>query len=177
MKIILTQNVDHLGAIGELKEVKNGYARNFLLPRKLAVAATPGAVKIIEKKKEAEARRIAVLEEENRSLADTIAMQTLVITARVGREGRLYGSITANDIAKALSEKVGQEIDRRKVDLQENIHLVGTYDVTVKLVGKLAPVFKVNVVGEGEEAQAETETAAPAEETATTDTAADATEE
>jgi large subunit ribosomal protein L9 len=161
MKIILTQDVAHLGHIGELKEVKNGYARNFLLPRGLAVAATPGAVKIIEKKKEAELRRIAALEEENKSLADLIAKQVLTITARVGREGRLYGSVTANDIAKALSEKINQEVDRRKVDLAENIHSIGSYDVPVRLVGKLAPVVKVNVVGEGEE-----ETAAPAQETA-----------
>jgi large subunit ribosomal protein L9 len=172
MKVILTQDVEHLGHIGEIKEVKNGYARNFLLPRGMAIAATPGAVKIIEKKKEAELRRIAVLEEENKALADLIAKQTLTITARVGREGRLYGSVTANDIAKALSDKVNQEIDRRKIELAENIHSIGSYNVPVKLVGRLAPVVKVNVVAEGEE-----ETEAPAEDTAPAVETAEATEE
>lgn len=160
MKVILTQDVEHLGTTGDVKEVKNGFARNFLLPRGMAKAATPGAMKLIEQQKASEARKITILEEENKSLADLIAKQTLTIKARVGREGRLYGSITSSDVAKALSEKLGQEIDRRKVELAENIHTVGTYDATVKLVGKLMPVVKVTVVGEDEE---ETTDATPAE--------------
>ncbi|MEI7556622.1 50S ribosomal protein L9 [Candidatus Chlorohelix sp.] len=155
MKVILTQEIAHLGSTGEIKEVANGYARNFLLPRGLARAATLGAVKVVERKKAAEERRIALLEEENKSLAELIAKQTLTITAKVGREGRLYGSVTAAQIAEALSAKIGHEIDRRKVELTENIHTTGSYEIAVKLVGKLAPKVTVKVVGEAEEQTAE----------------------
>jgi large subunit ribosomal protein L9 len=158
MKVILTQEVPHLGEAGAVKEVANGYARNYLLPRGLARPATAGAMKVIERKKVAEERRIAQLEQENKTLADLIAKQTITITARVGRENRLYGSVTAVQIAEQLSARIGQEIDRRKVDLPENIHTVGTFEVPVKLVGKLAPKVTVKVVGE-----AEPEVAAPAE--------------
>jgi large subunit ribosomal protein L9 len=149
MKVILTEVVKHLGEAGEVKEVANGYARNYLLPRRLAMPVTAGAMKQIEERKAAEGRRIAKAEEDNRSLATTIEGYTVHIKARVGSQGRLYGSVTANDIAHALSTQFGQEIDRRKVELEEHIHTVGTYQVPVRLVGKLAP--KVTVVVEPDE--------------------------
>ncbi len=151
MKVILTQEVEHLGDAGAIKEVANGYARNFLLPRGMAKAATPAAVKQVERQKAAEARKILVLEEENKSLADLIAKQTITIEAKVGNAGRLYGSVTAAQIAERLSAQINHEIDRRKVDLTENIHTVGTYEVAVKLVGKLAPKVTVKVVSNAEE--------------------------
>jgi large subunit ribosomal protein L9 len=160
MKVILTQEVEHLGDAGTIKEVANGYARNFLLPRGMAKAATPAAVKQVERQKAAEARKILVLEEENKSLADLIAKQTITIEAKVGNAGRLYGSVTAAQIAERLSAQINHEIDRRKVDLTENIHTVGTYEVAVKLVGKLAPKVTVKVVSNAEEE------AAPVEEKA-----------
>jgi len=150
MKVILTEVVKFLGEPGEVKEVANGYARNYLLPRKMAVAATPGAMKQIDQRKAAETRRIGKAEDDNRSLAATIEQQILHIKARVGTGGRLYGSVTSSDIAKALSDQLGQEIDRRHVELDENIHLVGTYQVPVRLVGRLVP--KVTVVVEPDEA-------------------------
>jgi large subunit ribosomal protein L9 len=159
MKVILTEDVQHLGESGAIKEVANGYARNYLLPRGLAKPATPGMVKVIEERKAADARRTAKAEEENRSLATLIGEQTLRMKARVGKQGRLYGSITAADIANMLSQQIGQTIDRRKVDLADNIHSIGTYEVTVKLVGKLNPKVKVVV-----ESDVEPETPAPAEE-------------
>jgi large subunit ribosomal protein L9 len=148
MKVILTEDVQHLGEAGTIKEVANGYARNYLLPRNLAKPATPGMVKVIEQKKAADDRRLAKAEEDNRALADQIGQQTINIKARVGKQGRLYGSITAADIANALSQQIGQTIDRRKVDLAENIHTVGTYEATVKLVGKLNPKVKVVVASD-----------------------------
>ncbi len=157
MKIILTQDVEHLGETGAIKEVANGYARNFLLPRGLAKPATPAAVKIVERQKAAEERRIAQLEEENRSLADLISKQTIEIIARAGSGGRLYGSVTAAQLADRLSAQIKHEIDRRKVDLHDNIHQTGTYEVAVKLVGKLAPKFTVRVVGEAESTEAQAE--------------------
>src|SRR5689334_20442113 len=119
MKVILTEDVQHLGEAGAIKEVANGYARNYLLPRGLAKPATPGMVKVIEERKAAEVRRIAKAEEENRSLATLIEQQTLHMQARVGKQGRLYGSITAADIANMLSQRIGQTIDRRKVELAD----------------------------------------------------------
>lgn len=168
MKVILTDVVPHLGEAGEIKEVANGYARNYLLPRGLAKPATAGMVKVVEEQKAAEARRIAKAEEENRSLATVIEQQTLRMKARVGKNGRLYGSITAADIAHMLSQKIGQAVDRRKVELQEHIHTIGTFEVPVRLVGKLAP--KVKVIVESDEEPEETE-AAPAEAPAATEEA------
>ncbi len=167
MKVILTTDVQHLGESGTIQEVKNGYARNFLLPRGLAKPATAGMVKVIEQQKVAEQKRVVKAEDENRSLADLIEQQTIRLTARVGQQGRLYGSITSAQIAEALSAKVGQEIDRRKVDMQENIHTVGEYDVPIRLVGRLAPKVKVIVEAEGEPEAArpdlDAQVAAPAE--------------
>jgi large subunit ribosomal protein L9 len=148
MKVILTEDVQNLGTTGTIQEVKNGYARNYLLPRGLAKPATPGTVKLIEQKKAADEKKIARAEEENRALAGQIEQQTVRLTARVGQNGRLYGSITSAQIADALSAKLGQEVDRRKVELPENIHSVGEYDVTVRLVGRLAPKVKVIVEDE-----------------------------
>jgi large subunit ribosomal protein L9 len=177
MKVILTEVVKHLGEAGEVKEVANGYARNYLLPRRLAMPVTAGAMKQIEERKAAESRRIAKAEEENRSLATTIEGYTVHIKARVGSQGRLYGSVTANDIAHALSTQFGQEIDRRKVELEEHIHTVGTYQVPVRLVGKLAP--KVTVVVEPDENSVPVAVAAaatPATETVAATTEGEVTE-
>lgn len=153
MKVILTQDIKHLGEAGTIQEVKNGYARNYLLPRGMAKLATPGMVKVVEQQKAAEQKRVAKAEEENRSLATLIEQQTIRLTARVGQGGRLYGSITSSQIADALSEKVGQAIDRRKVEMEENIHSIGQYEVPVRLVGKLVPKVKVIVEAEGGEAE------------------------
>ncbi|MEI6044818.1 MAG: 50S ribosomal protein L9 [Chloroflexota bacterium] len=160
MKVILTEDVQHLGESGAIKEVANGYARNYLLPRGLAKPATPGMVKVIEERKAAEVRRVAKAEEESRSLATLIGEQTIHLKVRVGKQGRLYGSITAADIANVLSQQIGQTIDRRKVELAENIHSTGTYEVLVKLVGKLSPKIKVVVESDVEPE----ETSAPTEE-------------
>ncbi|MDB5078930.1 MAG: ribosomal protein [Chloroflexi bacterium] len=157
MKVILTEDIKNLGTTGTIQEVKNGYARNYLLPRGLAKPATPGTVKLIEQKKAADEKKLLRAEEDNRALATQIEQQTIRLTARVGQNGRLYGSITSAQIAEALSSLVGQEIDRRKVDLPENIHSTGQYEVPVRLVGRLAPKVKVVVEAEGE-----TEAAAPA---------------
>ncbi len=162
MKVILTKDVEHVGEAGTIKEVANGYARNFLVPRGLARPATKGMVKVVEEQKLAEDRRVSRAEEENRSLAALIEQQVLHLKARVGKQGRLFGSITAADIANMLSQKVGQTIDRRKVDLKENIHSIGTYEVAVRLVGKLAPRVKIIVEDEAKpEEVAPVETAEP----------------
>ncbi|HET8629321.1 MAG TPA: 50S ribosomal protein L9 [Thermomicrobiales bacterium] len=149
MKVILTQDVEQLGTAGTLHEVKPGYARNYLIPKGLAQAATPGAIKQVEIRQAAEQRRIAKLEAEQQSLADRLDGMRLEFVARAGAQGRLFGSVTGADIAERLTQEVGQEIDRRKVDLPHGIHETGEFAVPVRLVGRLAPVVTVLVRAEG----------------------------
>lgn len=145
MKIVLTQDVPKLGESGTIQEVKDGYARNYLIPQGMASIATRGVVKQVEERQRAEAKRIEKLEEEMRDLANRIAAVSLEIEANVGEQGRLYGSITTSDIADRIAAAVGEEIDRRKIDLDEPIRNIGNYEIAVRLVGKLAPVVKVRV--------------------------------
>lgn len=149
MKVILVSDVEHLGSAGTLHDVKPGFARNYLIPRGLASFATAGAMKQATERQAAEQRRIAKQEQEMQSLADRISGLRLEFTARVGAQGRLFGSITSADIASRLSEATGQEIDRRKVDLPQGLHEVGEFQVPVRLVGRLAPLVTVAVRAEG----------------------------
>ena len=159
MKIILTQDVPKLGASGTIQEVAPGYARNYLIPQGFAAMATRGTIKQVEERQAAEARRMAKQEEELRGLAERIEGTRLDIETRVGEQGRLYGSITAADVAERLSTLMGEEIDRRKVDLGESIRTVGEHAVTIRLVGRLAPSIIVNVF-DPERVAAEAEAAA-----------------
>lgn len=170
MKVILLQDVNPLGEAGAIVTVSDGYARNFLIPRGLAEPASPSTLKTAEQRLAAERRRIAREEEAQRALAERLNGLRIVITARVGERGRLYGSITAQDIADRLSETVGEAIDRRRILLDEPIRSIGEHPVTVQLAGRLRPVVTV-VVTSPEEAA---ETTAPAASTAAT---AQATEE
>ena len=144
MKIILTQDVPKLGSSGTVQEVAPGYARNYLIPQGMAVIATKGSIKQVEERQAADARRIAKQEEELRGLSDRLQGMRVQIEARVGEQGRLFGSVTAADIAEKLAAQVGEEIDRRKIDLDEPIRTVGEHSVTIRLVGRLQPT--VNVV-------------------------------
>lgn len=150
-KVILTQDVEHLGAAGTVQTVKEGFARNYLLPKRLAEIATPGTIKQVQERQAAAERRVRKQEEELRSLGDKIAATTLTFTARVGESGRLFGSITAQEIADELSRAVGEEIDRRKVALDEPIRSIGSHRVPIRLVGRLVPEVTVIVAGEGGE--------------------------
>ncbi len=166
MKVILTESIKNLGEAGTIQEVKNGYARNFLLPRGMAKPATAGMVKVIEQQRAADQKRILKAEDENKSLATQIEQQTIRLTARVGQQGRLYGSITSAQIADHLSQLIGQTIDRRKVEMDDNIHSVGEYEVPIRLVGKLAPKVKVIVEAEGEPEAARPDLVVPTATTA-----------
>lgn len=149
MKVILNATVEGIGGPGTIKDVADGYARNYLLPKGLATPATKEAIKRVQEQQAAETRRIARAEEENKSLAERLNGLTLTFNAKVGEKGRLYGSITSSDISEAIKAQVGEDVDKRKIELPEPIHHMGTYSVPVKLVGRLAPV--VNVVVEAEE--------------------------
>jgi large subunit ribosomal protein L9 len=162
MKIILRKDVPKLGEAGTVHTVANGYARNYLIPQGMAILATPGELKVVATNQKVADRKIARQEEAQQSLADKISGQRLSFTANTGEQGRLYGSITAGDVAEKLSEAVGTEIDRRKVVLEDPIRSVGEHTVTVHLVGKLRPQVTVVVVSENAEEPAEEE-AAPEE--------------
>lgn len=148
MKVILLEEVAGIGAPGTVKEVADGYARNFLLPKKLATPATAGALKQVEQVQAAEERRQAQLDAQSAALAARIQGQEVVFRVRAGEEGRLYGSVTNSDIASLLSRQMGEEIDRRKVQLPDAIHTLGTYEVPVRLSGSHSPVVKVIVEAE-----------------------------
>jgi large subunit ribosomal protein L9 len=172
MKVVLTQDVPKLGEAGTIQTVKDGYARNYLIPQGLAAMATPGMVKQVEERQAAEARRIAKLEEEMRDLATRIEATSLEIEARVGEQGRLFGSVTSADIAEKLSSVLGEEIDRRKVELEEPIRTVGEFSVPVRLVGRLVPEVKVRVFDpENPDVSSVTEDEDASEETAAEDVA------
>ena len=148
MRVILLQDVEGLGKAGDLKDVANGYARNFLLPRRLAAGATPELLANHQQRVAAVQRKIEKQAEQNRQQAERLGQISLTFKARVGRQGRLYGSITSQDIAAGLRESEGITIDRRVIELPNPIRALGTYMVPVKIAPKLEPKITVNVVDE-----------------------------
>src|SRR5437588_7962348 len=129
MKVILLQDVEGLGKAGDLKEVANGYARNYLLPRQLAAGATPTLLANHKQRIAAQQRKLEKQVETNRHQAERLSQVSLTFRARVGRQGRLYGSITSQDIATGLREAEGITIDRRMIDLPNPIRTIGTFQV------------------------------------------------
>jgi large subunit ribosomal protein L9 len=148
MEVILREHVDNLGRRGDLVKVADGYARNYLLPRKLALLATDGNKKQIERERgkfeatEAEEQKVA------QAVADRMATVEIEIARKVGETDVLFGSVTNADIAEALAAK-GFEIDRRKLQLHEPIKKLGEFDVPVKLHRDVIVNLKVRVVAEG----------------------------
>src|SRR5580698_3709852 len=145
IQVVLQQDVDKLGKSGELVRVRPGFARNYLLPRQLAVAATSSAVKRIEHDKAVAGARAEKAKKEARDVAEKISAVGVTITQKAGDDGRLFGSVTAKDIAAAFAAK-GVTLDRRKLDLKESIKSVGTYEVKVALVSDVTATLKVEVV-------------------------------
>ena len=132
MKVILLQDVKGKGKKGQMLEVSDGYARNFMLPRKLAIEATTDAINTKNMNDKATAERIAREKAEALATANKLREMTLTVTAKGGGAGRLFGAVTNAEIAAAL-EKNGIKLDKRKIVLGENIKIVGTYTVTCKL--------------------------------------------
>ena len=149
MQVLLLKDVHALGHAGEVKKVTDGYARNFLLPRGLAIAATEGAIRQAEKQREANSRRQAKALTEAQQFAQVLDGQSITFHARAGESDRLYGSITNAHIAEALTAQVGREVDKRKVDLEEPLKEIGTHAVTVRLAPEAEA--KIIVVIEREE--------------------------
>lgn len=150
MEILLKQDVDGLGQTGDIRKVKDGYARNFLIPRGLAMPATKGLRKQAKQlQAAAERRRLRELATA-RDLADRISATTLTFKAHAGESGRLYGSITSAVIADSLSEELDQEIERRLIRLDHSLRELGEHDVTIHLASEVDATFKVIVEAEGE---------------------------
>ena len=148
MKVVLLQNVAGLGTVGEVKEVAQGYGRNFLLPKGLAERATPDLMKRAEDMRRAEERRQLLADAEMAVYAETFEGLEVTIKAKAGAQDRLYGAITNADIAEEVQRITGQDMDKRKIELDEPIHKLGEYDVVVRISKELTPRLKVIVVGE-----------------------------
>jgi large subunit ribosomal protein L9 len=148
MQIILQEDIEKLGARGEVVSVKEGYARNFLLPRKLALEASPGNLKRLEKIRTTLAKRTSTERDQAQKQAELLKDVTLTFSRKAGENDQLFGSVTVGDIAEALAAQ-GFEIDKRRLELAEPIKVVGQYDITAKLVHGVAAAFKVNVSREG----------------------------
>ena len=145
MKIILQKEVDKLGAPGDVVEVADGYARNFLMPRGLAVRASKGGVKHVESLKRAHTTRVSQAQAEAQEVADRLTESPIKVRARVGEEGRLFGSVTAAELAEEIERQTGVKVDRRDVHLDEPIRSVGVHEVTVHLFADVDPVVPVEV--------------------------------
>jgi large subunit ribosomal protein L9 len=148
MQIILQENIEKVGARGEVVDVAAGYARNYLLPRKLALEASPGNLKRIEKIRQTLAKRTATEREQAQAQAELLNLVTVTLARKAGENDQLFGSVTAADLAEALA-KQGYEVDKRRIQLAEPIKLVGEYTVTAKLVHDVTATFKVIVAREG----------------------------
>lgn len=159
MKVLLLKDVYKLGRAGDVKKVADGYGRNFLLPQKLAMLATPGAIKQSEKIRQAALAERARLNTEMGSVAEKLQTVALSFNARAGEPGRLYGSITTGDISAAIERETGIHIDRRHIAHQP-LRELGTFKVAIRLTVDLIPEISVVVKGLGEEDKAP-ETAAP----------------
>jgi len=149
MKVVLLKDVQGLGKEGQVKEVADGYARNFLLRQGLAVAATPGVLKELEAKQAAEKKRQAKIDEEMQGLSKKISSSSVVVRSKVGEGGKLYGSITAADVAEALEKQLGQVVDKRKIEIEEPIRHVGEYKIPIKLSKNVSAT--VNLIVQSEE--------------------------
>ncbi len=148
MQIILQEDVENLGARGEVVTVaKEGYARNYLLPRKLALEALPGNLKRLEKIRGALNKRTATERDQAQQQADLLNAVTVTLARKAGETDQLFGSVTAADLAEALAAQ-GFEVDKRRIQLAEAIKVVGEYDVTAKLVHDVMATFKVTVTRE-----------------------------
>jgi large subunit ribosomal protein L9 len=147
MQVILREDIDKLGKIGDLVKVADGYARNFLVPAKKAIEATPKNLRAMEHAQKMVADRIRILKKEATAEADRIKGISIVIKAKVGEEGKLFGSVTTMDIADAMKAQ-GVEVDKRKIMLEEPIKRLGDFSVPVKLHADVAADVKVSVVAE-----------------------------
>ena len=145
MKVILLQDVKGKGKKGQMLEVSDGYARNFMLPKKMAIEATPDAINTMRMNDKATQERIAREKAEALAVSKQLRELTVTVTTKGGGNGRLFGSITNAEIAEALEKKTGIKLDKRKIVLSETIKNVGTYTVTCKLGYEITAPLTVKI--------------------------------
>jgi large subunit ribosomal protein L9 len=161
MEVILKEDVANLGHRGDVVKVADGYGRNFLLPRKLALQATTANKAVIEQMKTAAARRSATEKVQAEELLTKLEPVVLTFTRKSGESGQLFGSVTSADVAADLATR-GFEIDRRKIELKEPLKALGNFDVAIRLHREVTAHVKVKVIGEAVAEQAAAEPAAEA---------------
>ena len=148
MKVILLQDIEHQGKQGDVVTVADGYARNYLYPRKLAIEAAGGALKNLQAKHNQEERRTEKLRADADRTAELLTDKTITLTVKAGENSRLYGRVTAADIADAVEKDLAIKLDKRKVGLLDPIKAVGEYDIPIKLHREVTVPLKVAVVAE-----------------------------
>lgn len=147
MKVILRREFESLGHIGDIVEVKEGFARNFLIPRKIVYNALPGNLKALEEEKKNLDRKSKQEFQSAESMATELEKVSVTIPVQVGEEDKIFGSVTAQMISDALNEK-NFEIDKRKIEIEETIKTLGIYSINIKLHSKVSAIIKVWVVRE-----------------------------
>ena len=147
MKVILRKDFEQLGNLGQVVDVKDGYARNFLIPRNIAYQATPSSLKMLEEEKKQHAKRLHKEKKTSETLGSQLEKISLTIKMKVGEEDKLFGSVTSQMISDALMEK-GVTLDKRQIELDDSVKALGIYDVNVKLPGGVTSKLKVWVVRE-----------------------------
>ncbi len=165
MEVILLQDVEALGHEGDVVRVADGHARNYLIPRRIAVEATKSARAQLERRRGGIARREEQKAEKAHTLADKLHRSPLIIVARSGEGGKLHGTVTAQQISRALAEQTGVEVDRRRIQLVEPIREVGNYLVSAQLYKGVSAQLTITVQAEGGE-EAEEDAAEPEEQEA-----------
>lgn len=146
MKVILKADVKGTGKKGESVEVSDGYARNFLFPRNLAVEASAGALKSLQEEKNAQIRKQEKIVADVKALRDQLDGQTVTVPAKCGEHGRLFGSITNKDVADAIGKFLKKDFDRKLIELNTPIKSLGTYPVTLKFGHNISGTVNVNIV-------------------------------
>ena len=163
MKVILQKSVADLGEVGDIKEVADGYARNFLLPRKLVIPARTGSTRAALHQKRLIEKKLAQRKIELEGLAEKLkGLPSLEILAKVGANNRLFGSVTAQQVAQALRNN-GFEVDKRKIDIGDRIRVTGDYSIKLKLAENMVVSLKINVIADPESVAAAEEEAAEAQ--------------
>jgi large subunit ribosomal protein L9 len=148
VKVVFLEDVPGTAKIGDIKEVKPGFARNYLLPRKLAAPATPNIIKSAEQRAIRETRLQEARDTDARAVAERLETQAFTLAARAGATGKLFGSVGAADIAAKVAEAIGREFDRHDVSLKDPIKDLGDYQVPVKLTKNVTATLTVSVIGE-----------------------------
>ena len=145
MKVLFKQDVVDVAKAGQVKEVADGYARNFLIPRGLAVAATNAALKQVAQVRAVAARQASEEEKSAQALKERLEAQPIVVEAKAGQQGRLYGSVTTADVASAVQRQLGTTLERRDLELAEQVRHIGSFQVTARLHRAVSATLTVEV--------------------------------